>query len=117
MAVFSIGHRPDLSVEQVIGIFERQFADKHKVITLPQRDWRKINPRHFMIKKNAWVAVSGALKQERDDTKLVITGHVPSFWTGLILIPTLGILSLFLSTGLMNEVRAFIETSRDFRSR
>jgi hypothetical protein len=71
MATITIGHRPDLTKEQVQQIFAQRFEDCEIIGS------NAIN-RDFIIKKNGWTGVGVRLKQERNSTTLVFTAIMPN---------------------------------------
>jgi hypothetical protein len=72
MATISIGHRPDLTKEQVQQIFAERFAGDCEVIRS-----NAIN-RDFIIKKNGWTGAGVRLMQEKNATTLVFTAIMPN---------------------------------------
>ncbi len=71
MATITIGHRPDLTKEQVQQIFTQRFDDCEIIRS------NAIN-RDFIIKKNGWTGVGVRLKQEKNSTTLVFTAMMPN---------------------------------------
>ncbi len=71
MATITIGHRPDLTNEQVQQIFAQRFADCEIIRS------NAVN-RDFIIKKNGWTGVGVRLKQEKNATTLVFTALMPN---------------------------------------
>jgi hypothetical protein len=71
MATITIGHRPDLTKEQVQQIFAERFADCEIIGSNAIK-------RDFIIKKNGWTGVGVRLKQEKSATTLVFTAMMPN---------------------------------------
>ena len=72
MATVTIGHRPDLTREQVQKIFAERFPS-YEIIRS-----NAIN-RDFIIKKNNWTGVGVRVKQEKDGvTTFVFTAMMPN---------------------------------------
>ena len=72
MAIITIGHRPDLTKEQVQAIFTERFAGEFEIIRS-----NAIN-RDFIVKKNGWTGVGVRLKQEKTGTSFVFTAMMPN---------------------------------------
>ncbi len=109
MAVATIAYKPELTAAQAQEIFARHFAGKYVVEDFkgPFRD--------FQVVRNAFIGVSVKLQQTDSETKLVYTGFTPRLWarlfTGLFLI----LASWLFWNGLMNEVKAVIDTAPEFK--
>ena len=72
MATISIGHRPDLTKEQVQQIFAQRFHDCEIIGS------NAVN-RDFIIKKNGWTGVGVRVKQNNDGTTtFVFTALMPN---------------------------------------
>ena len=72
MATITIGHRPEITNEQVQQIFAERFSE-YQIIksTALNRD--------FILKKNSWTGVGVRLKQEKDGvTTFVFTALMPN---------------------------------------
>ncbi len=119
MAKVSIGHRPDLTSEELLSVFQRGLGDKYQMVWKPisvgagpfAQKW------DFFIRKNALVGVRVGLNQEGNDTVVAFAGSAPSVWGNVVIMTFLGLPALFLYNSLMNEVRAFITASGELGAR
>ena len=108
MAEILVSHRPELTVEQAIDLFSRQFAGDYEVYKYwgPGRD--------FVVKKNGRTAVGVRLKQQENQTSFVFTPFTPSILFNLLFG---GLLSyILLRPGwkrLEGEVGDFIQSSSE----
>ena len=119
MTTVTVGHHPELTVEDVKSIFQRHFGDKYEIVsprTPPTGSLSRAMAGDFLIKKNAWVGVSVLLVQEPDKTILFLDTRTPALWAGatLVLLP-LTIWVLLSWRTMTKEVRAFIEQAEEFR--
>jgi hypothetical protein len=109
MAKVSISHRPDMTPEELLTIFERGFGDKYEVTPTPNMQVKLFNIKwDFFLKESGWRGVRVALNQESEDTKIVFAGSAPSPLANAAIMLTLAPPILFLYNGMMNEVRSFI---------
>ena len=118
MAQITIGHRPDLTEENLFGIFRKRFGDTYQLIPTPGM----VNERFrikwdFLLKKNGLIGVRVGLKQEPDITRIAFAGSANTPWANFLVMLLLGLPALFMWNGIMNEVRAFIADSEELRNR
>ena len=102
-----IAHHPEMTWEQAMDIFKKEFGGRYKVYSLkraPRRD--------FVVQKNGFVGVSMRLEQTKDETKFVYSGFAPSVMARMVLGP---LIALFLWNGITNEAKAFIARAPEFR--
>ena len=109
MAVTSIGHKPELTKEQVREAFRAHFAGRYQIEDAPRV---VAGGRDFVVYKNPFVGVGVKLEQAASETKFVYGGMAPRVWARIVFG---GLASLLLWNGLTGEVRQFIETSPEFR--
>jgi hypothetical protein len=106
MAVVSVAHHPELTIDDIFDIFQRHFGQKY-ALERPHRYG------HFAIKaENVVVAVK--VEQDPTRTKFVFRREQSSRWQGLFWAELLGG-SGPASAGLMGEVAAFIREAPEFR--
>jgi hypothetical protein len=74
MAIKSIGHRPELTIESAREIFERGMAGRYDIVSTEARR------RHFIVRKDGWSGVGVKLQQRGDETRFVYTGMISHFW-------------------------------------
>jgi len=110
MAEVTIGHHPELAVENAISIFEKHFAGKYEVLPAPRAPFWD-----FVIKRNAWQGVRVRLHQKPNNTSFVLRGSATALWAILLTSLTLGLLSLSIHKEITHEVRSFIETAQEFK--
>jgi hypothetical protein len=118
MASVTISHHPELTAEDVVAIFQKQFGDKYEIIPTPRAPHYDL-----IVKRSAWTGICVLLKQGRSKTRLVFKGNPPSAWARMVVLLSifpsvlLAILfwHLFVWKGITDEVRAFIETAEEFR--
>ncbi len=109
MAKVSIGHRPDMTEEDLLAIFSKGFGQKYEITTTPDLKNELINMKwDFFIKASGWRGIRVGLNQEPEDTKIAFAGAAPSRLAGAAIAFTLGLPSLLLFNGMMNEVKAFV---------
>jgi hypothetical protein len=107
MGVMKIAHHPELTWEQVMEAFEKEFGGRYKVYSL-----KRTPMRDFVVQKNGFVGVSMRLVQTKDETKLVYSGFSPSLLARLVVGP---LIAIFFWNALTNEIKAFIERAPEFR--
>ncbi len=81
MAKVIIGHRPELTAEGAMEVFQRHFHDKYDVYKT------KMPAYDFVVKKSAWRGVSVKLRQKRGQTYFEFMGTTPS--TPLVILSVL----------------------------
>jgi len=119
VASVTIAHHPELTAEDLVAIFQKQFGGKYEIIPTPRQPLFDL-----IVRRSAWTGIFVHLKQTRDKTKLVFWGNPPSAWARLIVV--FSVFASFLLFGLVfwqllvwkemtDEVRAFIETADQFR--
>jgi len=115
MAKISIGHRPDLTREDLFSIFHRQFEGKYEVIPTANISTAAFSFNgDLLIKESGWRGIRVRLDQEPNDTKIVFAGAAPSRLATAAISILMGFPALLLYNSMMNEVRAFIETAEEF---
>jgi len=110
MAEVTIGHHPELTVENAISIFEKHFAGKYEVLPAPRSPFWD-----FVIRRNAWQGVRVRLDQKPNNTSFVLRGSATTLWAIVLTSLTLGLLSLSIHKEITHEVRSFIETAQEFK--
>jgi hypothetical protein len=107
MGVVKIAHHPEMTWEQAMDTFEKEFGSRYKVYSLkrtPRRD--------FVVQKNGFVGVSMRLEQTKDETKFVYSGFSPSVLARMTVGP---LIAMFFWNALTNEVKSFIGRAPEFR--
>jgi len=107
MGVVKIAHHPEMTWEQTMEVFQKEFGDRYKVHSL-----KRTPMRDFVVQKNGLVGVSMRLVQTKDETKLVYSGFSPSVMARLLVGP---LIAIFFWNGLTNEIKAFVERAPEFR--
>jgi hypothetical protein len=106
MPKVTVAHRPELTKEQTMEIFAKEFGDRYRVA--PFRGLF----RDFVIEKNAFVGVAVKLEQSTTETKLIYNAFTSRWWArallGMLIGPILG-------RALAAEVGQFIDTSPEFQ--
>ncbi|MEX0781875.1 MAG: hypothetical protein WD557_04435 [Dehalococcoidia bacterium] len=106
MPKVTVAHRPELTKEQTMEIFAKEFAGQYRVA--PFRGLF----RDFVIEKNAFTGVAVKLEQSSTQTKLIYNAFTSRWWArvlgGMLIGPILG-------RGLTAEVRQFIDTSPELQ--
>jgi hypothetical protein len=74
MAIISIGHKPDLSIDEAREIFARGMAGRYEIMT------SEVRSRHFIVQKDGWRGVGVKLQQREGETRFVFTGMISNFW-------------------------------------
>jgi hypothetical protein len=106
MGVVTIAHHPQMTWEQAMEVFQKEFGNRYKVYSLkpwPMRD--------FAVRKNGFVGVTMRLVQTKGETKFVYSGWAPNVMAGLLIGPLFGFL---IRRGLTNEIKAFIARVPEF---
>jgi hypothetical protein len=107
MAVAKVAHHPEMTWEQVMELFKREFGGRYKVYSL-----KRTPMRDFVVQKNGFVGVSMRLEQTKNETKLIYSGFSPSLLARLVVGP---LIAIFFWNALTNEIKAFIERAPEFR--
>jgi hypothetical protein len=107
MGVAKIAHHPDMTWEQAMEVFQKEFGDRYKVYSL-----KRTPMRDFAVQKNGFVGVSMRLVQTKGETKFIYSGWTPSVMARMFIGPLFGYL---LWRGLTNEVKAFIARAPEFQ--
>jgi hypothetical protein len=107
MGVMKIAHHPEMTWEQTMEVFKKEFGDRYKVHSL-----KRTPMRDFVVQKNGLVGVSMRLVQTKDETKLVYSGFSPSLLARLLVGP---LIAIFFWNALTNEIKAFIARAPEFR--
>ncbi|TMB97327.1 MAG: hypothetical protein E6J42_07860 [Chloroflexi bacterium] len=115
MAVTKIAYKPDLTSEEAMQAFKKQFEGKYDVE--PARPGLVVaGRRDFVIKKNAFSGVNVKLEQGDGETKFVYTGYAPNQAAGVLVYLGGGvILSYLVWNSLTREVQSFIESAPEFK--
>jgi len=71
MAIAKIAHHPEMTREQTMEVFKKEFGDRYKVYSLKGT---LVRPRHFAMRKSGLRGVSLRLVQTKDETKLYLYG-------------------------------------------
>ena len=107
MGVKKIAHHPEMTWEQAMEVFKKEFGDRYKVYSA-----KRTPMRDFVVQKNGFVGVSMRLVQTKDETKLVYSGFSPSLLARMVVGP---LIAIFFWNALTNEIKAFIERAPEFR--
>jgi hypothetical protein len=106
MGVVKIAHHPEMTWEQAMEVFQKEFGGRYKVYSL-----KRTPMRDFTVEKNGFVGVSMRLMQTKNETKFVYSGWAPSVMARMLFGPALGFL---LWRGLTNEVKDLIARAPEF---
>jgi len=112
MAVVTIAHKPELTADAAMAVFQKAFAGKCEVYK-----WnRPGGARDFVVKKSSLVGVAIKLKQDKEKTSFTFVDIIPSMLM-TFLFAGLWYVLLFRSSyqALMNEVKTVMETAPEFK--
>ena len=108
MTVAKIAHHPEMTWEQAMEVFKKEFGDRYKVYSIKGT---LVRPRHFAMRKSGLRGVSLRLVQTKDETKLIYTNFIPSVWVQLVVPPFVPYIP---RARLNKEIKAFIERAPEF---
>ncbi len=74
MANRSLGHRPNLTADALMKLFENHFADKYDIYPTPRDVPWSLSNTDFIIRKSDIAAIGVRLKQQKSDTKIEYKG-------------------------------------------
>ena len=74
MAERSLGHRPNLTADALMKLFENHFADKYDIYPTPGDVPWSLRNTDFIIRKSDIAAIGVRLKQQKSDTKIEYKG-------------------------------------------
>jgi hypothetical protein len=111
MAKVTVGHHPELTLEEAMKVFQRHFTGKYVVYM-----YKLLGIKRIVVKKSAWLGVIVVLKQKKGKTSFVFNYFTPSgllrgLFFGLILI-------LILRPryeAMEDEVKSFLESAVEFK--
>jgi hypothetical protein len=111
MAVVTIKHRPELTVEAAMSTFRKGFTGKYEVYK-----WnRPGGARDFVVKKNNLIGVAVKLKQEKEKTSFTFVDIIPSTLMTFLFAGLWYVLLCRSSyKAMVNEVKTFIENEPEF---
>jgi hypothetical protein len=112
MASVTIKHKPELTAEAAMSIFQKGFTGKYEVYK-----WnRPGGVRDFVVKKSNLIGVAVKLKQEKEETSFTFVDIIPSM---LMTFMFAGLWYVLISRSsykaMMNEVKTFIENEPEFK--
>ncbi|MFA5309906.1 MAG: hypothetical protein WC370_10550 [Dehalococcoidales bacterium] len=112
MTIATIKHKPELTAQAAMGIFQKGFSGKYDVYK-----WNRAGGiRDFVIKKNSFVGVAVKLKQEDGKTSFNFVDIIPSM---LLTLMFAGLWYALFMRGnykaMVDEVKTFIENAPEFK--
>jgi hypothetical protein len=111
MTLVTVGHHPELTVEEVMKVFINHFAGKY-VVYMYRLGWAK----SIVVKKSIWIGVNIRLRQRKDETSFVFVFFAPS----RVIRSVLGSSWAYVfhrseCQAMENEVGAFIKSAVEFK--
>lgn len=111
MAVVTVKHRPEMTVDAAIEVFGKHFAGKYEVSRM-----KSMAGRDFVVKKSGWTGVGVRLKHEKNSSAFVFTGMIPSTSKRLLFGSLIGYLILRPRWRPMEkEIASFIQNAPEFK--
>jgi hypothetical protein len=112
MAVVTITHKPELTSQEAMNIFQKGFSGKYEVYK-----WNRAGgARDFVVKKSNLVGVAVKLKQEKDKTSFTFVDIIPSMLFTLLFASLWYVIFMRGQyTAMVNEVKTFIENAPEFK--